>query len=239
MSGLLLNITIPVFNRYHLTQKTLLALRKTVPGIPFVVTVVDNGSAPDLRERLVNLHKDGLIDNLFLLPRNMGISCACNIGWRAVDAPYYMKLDNDMVVTTPHWLELIFRLWAHGKPVSIIGPIFEQAKLTRDPGTQHTPDGILGICQGNVPGGATIIPKTVSDIIGFWSEDYGLYGADDGDYGVRLGCAGVTQYCFDVHTCFEHLGSFDNSEYEDTELNKSEEHAGCSRMNLAAWACFC
>ena len=225
MSGPILNITIPVFNRYHLTQKTLLALRKTAPGIPFVVTVVDNGSAPDLRERLVNLHSDGLIDNLFLLPRNMGISCACNIGWRAVDAPYYMKLDNDMVATTPHWLDHVFRLWAHGEPVSIIGPIFEQQKLTADPGTQHTPDGILGICQGNVPGGATIIPKSVSDIIGYWSEDYGLYGADDGDYGARLECAGVTQYCYDVHDCFEHCGSFDNSEYEDTELNKSAEHA--------------
>ena len=31
----------------------------------------------------------------------MGISCACNIGWRAVDAPYYMKLDNDMAALTP------------------------------------------------------------------------------------------------------------------------------------------
>ena len=225
MSGPILNITIPVFNRYHLTQKTLLALRKTAPGIPFVVTVVDNGSAPDLRERLVNLHSDGLIDNLFLLPRNMGISCACNIGWRAVDAPYYMKLDNDMVATTPLWLDHVFRLWAHGEPVSIIGPTFEQKKLTADPGTQQTPDGILGICRGNVPGGATIIPKSVSDNIGYWSEDYGLYGADDGDYGARLECAGVIQYCYNVHDCFEHCGSFDNSEYEDTELNKSEEHA--------------
>ena len=51
------------------------------------------------------------------------------------------------------------------------------------------------------------------------------YGADDGDYGARLECAGVIQYCYDVHDCFEHCGSFDNSEYEDTELNKSEEHA--------------
>ena len=193
MSGPILNITIPVFNRYHLTQKTLLALRKTAPGIPFVVTVVDNGSAPDLRERLVNLRSDGLIDNLFLLPRNMGISCACNIGWRAVDAPYYMKLDNDMVATTPRWLDHVFRLWAHGEPLSIIGPIFEQEKLTGHPGTLHTPEGILGICQGNVPGGATIIPKSVSDIIGYWSEDYGLYGADDGAHRACRLCPSVGQ----------------------------------------------
>ena len=224
MSGSLLNITIPVFNRYHLTQKTLLALRKTAPGISFAITVVDNGSEPALRERLVEFRTSGLIDNLFLLPRNMGVSCACNIGWRAVDAQYYMKLDNDMVATTPHWLENIFRLWAHGNPLSIVGPIFEEQKLTGDPGTLHTSDGILGICHGNVPGGATIIPKSVSDTIGYWSEDYGLYGADDGDYGARLECAGIPQYCYDVGHFFEHCGCFDNSEYEDTELNKSREH---------------
>ena len=28
-----------------------------------------------------------------------------------------------------------------------------------------------------------------------------------------------------MHDCFEHCGSFDNSEYEETELNKGEEHA--------------
>lgn len=225
MDGPLVNITIPVFNRYDLTQKTLLALKKTTPGIPFVVTVVDNGSEPALRQRLVALAADGIIDNLFLLPRNMGISCACNIGWRAVDAPYYMKLDNDMAALTPHWLENLFRLWAHGDPMSIIGPVFDEAKLTGNPDTLRTPDGILGVCTGNVPGGATVIPREVSHLMGYWSEDYGLYGADDGDYGARLACAGISQYCYDVRGYFEHCGCFDNSEYEETELDKKKEHS--------------
>ena len=88
MNPPVLNITIPVLNRFHLTQKTILALRKTVTSIPFTVTVVDNGSETALRERLVELRTHGLIDNLFLLPCNMGISCACNIGWKAVDSPF-------------------------------------------------------------------------------------------------------------------------------------------------------
>ena len=100
MSSPLINITIPVFNRFHLTQKTIIALHKTAKNIPFVVTVVDNGSEQCLRNRLIEFKESGLIDNLFLLPRNMGISCACNIGWRAVDAPYYIKLDNDMITTS-------------------------------------------------------------------------------------------------------------------------------------------
>ena len=225
MSGPLLNITIPVFNRYHLTQKTLLALRKTAPGIPFVVTVVDNGSTPDLRERLVELHSDGIIDNLFLLPCNMGISCACNIGWRAVDAPYYMKLDNDMAAITPHWLMKLLRLWAHGDPISTIGPTFTKSQMEMNPGTIYSDDGLLGICASNLMGSAIIVPKVVSDMLGYWSEDYGLYGAEDGDYGVRMNCAGLPQYYYDANDYFVNGGKYDNSEYEDTELHKGKEHA--------------
>jgi GT2 family glycosyltransferase len=83
-----LNITIPVFNRFHLTQKTLLSLRRSAQTVPFVITVVDNGSKPELVQRLCEFHASGIIDNLYLLPRNMGIAAAANIGWEQVSAPF-------------------------------------------------------------------------------------------------------------------------------------------------------
>ncbi len=221
----ILNITIPVFNRFHITQKTILALHKTVKFIPFTVTVVDNGSEPALRERLIELREHGLINNLFLLPCNMGISCACNIGWQAVDTPYYMKLDNDIVFSTPDWLEKLFRLWSHGLPMSTLGPALDPKQLTQNPGTIESPDGILGICTKNLPGGAIIIPKAVSDILGYWNEDYGLYGAEDGDYGARMNCAGFSQYYYDDRDFFVHHNTYGNTEYEGTGLDKDKEHA--------------
>jgi len=225
MSSPLVNITIPVFNRFQLTQKTILALHKSTREIPFVVTVVDNGSDAALRNRLVEFKEGGLIDNLFLLPRNMGISCACNIGWRAVDAPFYMKLDNDMMARTPHWLKRLLQLWSHGKPHSTLGPTFNKNDMTKNRGTIMSPDGMLGICTGNLMGSAIIIPKTISDTLGYWNEDYGLYGADDGDYGARMGCAGFPQYYFDATHFFLNGGKYDNSEYEGTELDKGKEHS--------------
>lgn len=225
MSTPLVNITIPVFNRFELTQKTILALHKTTKILPFVVTVVDNGSEQKLRNRLIEFKKSGFIDNLFLLPRNMGISCACNIGWRAVDAPYYMKLDNDMAARSPHWLKRLFRLWSHGKPLSTLGPTFTQSDMTKNPGTIVSNDGKLGICTSNLMGSAIVIPKAVSDILGYWNEDYGLYGAEDGDYGARMVCAGLPQYYYDANQFFINGGKYDNSEYETTELDKSKEHA--------------
>jgi glycosyltransferase involved in cell wall biosynthesis len=224
MNTPILNITIPVFNRFHLTQKTILALHKTSKKIPFAVTVVDNGSEQELRERLIEFKQSGLIDNLFLLPRNMGISCACNIGWRAVDAPYYMKLDNDIAAKTPDWLERLLRLWSHGQPLSTLGPTFDKKDLTKNPGTITSDDGLLGVCTTNLMGSAIIIPKDLSDILGYWNEDYGLYGADDGDYGARMVCAGLPQYYYDANDFFVNGGKYDNSEYVGTELDKGREH---------------
>ena len=187
--------------------------------------MVDNGSEQCLRNRLIEFKESGFIDILFLLPRNMGISCACNIGWRAVDAPYYIKLDNDMATRSPLWLKDLLQLWSHGKPMPMIGPTFTQSDLTKYPGTIVSDDGILGICTSNLMGSAIVIPKTVSDILGYWSEDYGLYGADDGDYGSRMVCAGLPQYYYDASHFFINGGKYDNSEYEGTELNKRKEHS--------------
>ena len=82
----LTNITVPVFNRYDETLTTLVALRARTQS-PFILTVVDNGSEAELRKELLRLREEKVIDRLFLLDKNYGVSCACNLGWRSVDAP--------------------------------------------------------------------------------------------------------------------------------------------------------
>lgn len=218
------NITIPVFNRFVLTQKTILALRKSLRTVPFSVTVVDNGSEPPLVERLREFHQTGLIDKLFLLPRNMGISCACNIGWSMTDAPYYMKLDNDILIQDPAWLEKLFKLWRHGKPLSTLGPAWSKEQQLANEGALHTPDGDLGICVTNLQGSALLIPKVVSDILGYWSEDYGLYGAEDGDYGLRMNCAAFPQYYYLSQGLIRDLGVEEKPEDRDYVLDRQGEH---------------
>ena len=50
----IVNVTMPVFNRYEVTQAAILALRKTAQEIPFCLTVVDNGSDAPLVRRLID-----------------------------------------------------------------------------------------------------------------------------------------------------------------------------------------
>ncbi|MCL1939424.1 MAG: glycosyltransferase [Desulfovibrionaceae bacterium] len=217
-----LNITMPVFNRYELTQAALLALRKCSQDIPFTVTVVDNGSDADLVKKLIEFKEGGVIDKLFLLEKNMGISCAANIGWEMTDAPVYMKLDNDIVIKDRNFFSKIFKLWSHGDPFSTLGGAARQM-LLHNPGALHTQDGVLGLCASTLAGQAIFIPKQVSDILGFWSEDYGLYGAEDGDYGLRMNFVGFKQYYYCSDNLLIDLGSDLASTYTARGFDKLTE----------------
>ena len=220
-----INITIPVFNRLEKTQLTLLALRKSSQRIPFSVTVVNNGSDAELSKLLVQFASDGIIDHLYVLKKNMGIACAANIGWQMLDAPFYMKLDNDVVIADKNWSSKIFALWKHGNPFSTIGGANNYAMLSRYEEPLQTDDGPLGTCHTNLPGHAILIPKSISDILGRWNEDYGLYGAEDGDYGLRMNIAGLKQYYYNAEPLLTHIGLGDESEYLSRNVHKADEHS--------------
>lgn len=91
-----INITIPTYNRGELILKVLPFLKKNTT-IPHKIVVVDNGSNKTV-DMLKSFHTEGIIDNLYLLEKNYGISCAVNIGWKIIPASLYMKLDSDMLV---------------------------------------------------------------------------------------------------------------------------------------------
>ena len=65
------------------------------------------------------------------------------------------------------WLPGLLALWRHGRPQSNLGGAFNLDMLRRHPGATATPEGMLGVCPGNLPGGAVLIPKAVSDELGF------------------------------------------------------------------------
>lgn len=194
-SSMIINFTMPVFNRYEATQMALLALHKSRRDIPFTITVVDNGSEKRLVERLRELHQAGIIDKLFLLERNMGIACACNIGWEmSASADFYCKIDNDTMPVRPDWIPELFRVWRHGAALSNLGYSLSDNSLQKS--VLQTPDGSLGVCESTLPGTGIFIPKAVSDILGYWNEEYGRYGSEDGDYGMRMLFTGFPQYCY-------------------------------------------
>ena len=139
------------------------------------------GSAPEatVENGVLRLRDEGVIDNLFLLPRNMGVACAANVGWELVPAPLYMKLDNDTAMVRRHWLRDLLALWSHGQPVSNLGGAFNREILHKTPGCQQTPHGELGLCVGNLPGQAVLVPQAVSEKLAGYAASVQLPGSED------------------------------------------------------------
>ena len=221
-----INFTMPVFNRFSATQKALLGLYKTDKSIPYSITVVDNGSESALVKRLLEFYHAGIIDKLFLLPRNMGIACASNIGWEMTPADVYCKIDNDTTPTRKDWTLRLFKMWENGDALSNLGYASSREQLLKNPGAIDTPYGVMGGCSVNLGGTGIFIPRNISNIIGFWNEEYGLYGAEDGDYGVRMQCLNFKQYYYLGEQYIRYdLDDVDEAKYIEHGLCKSAEFA--------------
>lgn len=215
---MLLNITIPVFNRPELTRRTIEAVRKNTKHL-HTLTAVDNGSEPETQDLLRELKKHGQLDYLFRLERNYGVAVAANVGWRLIQAPIYMKLDNDVVIHNPKWLDIVLLHMKKAPRDAVWGA--DLNNQMRNKSFVPRPNGLIGSTIAHVSGGAILIPKGVSDIAGYWCEDYGLYGCEDGDYGEKLKSLKIDQYYFDHTPFMEHLGHDSDSMKTDFGLDKS------------------
>ena len=223
-----LNVTVPVFNHAELAQRTLVSLRKTSQEIPFYITVVDNGSDARLTARLRAFRQSGIIDNLFLLPRNMGEACAANIGWQLVDTPIYMKLASGMIITEPHWLTRLLRFWRNGLPVSTLGCVRNLKACLENPGDMDTRDGSPSAPVDGALGRAVLIPREVSDVLGRWNEDYCPSSVAEEDFNARMACAGFPRYCYEEARFFRDMPVSGNSR-EDAS---PEEKGGTDLLSV-------
>lgn len=216
----LTSIVMPVFNRRRETLAAIESVRRNTPREHHILTVVDNGSDADLRWDLLALHASGDIDNLLVLDRNYGVSCACNVGWMHVDAPFFVKLDNDMRVLSPTWLESVYGMWGRDRYSSIFGPGW---RLARTQGRMESEHGTFWKLPISLSGQAFFVGARVRDRIGRFSEDYGLYGEEDADYCLRCHHAGIRKHTFEAAPLLENMGT-DNSVYAEKDISKKELH---------------
>ncbi len=212
MSALpLINITMPVFNRPELTRQAIEAVRKNTLQ-KHILTVVDNGSESETQNMLLSMKEQGKIDFLFRLEQNYGVAVASNVGWRMVKAPLYMKLDNDIIINSPDWYSQVYACMERINLQAAWAADF--GNILNNPQYVKKREEFYGETHNTLAGAAILIPKTLSDIIGYWCEDYGLYGCEDGDYGVRLRNFGFSQYYYDHSQLMRHMGH-DNEEMKE------------------------
>lgn len=179
------HICMITYNRLEFTRQSLAALFRYT-DFPYLLTVVDNGSNDGTVEYLQFLYQRNLIKNLILFGMNVGVAKAANVGWVCEQkADYYIKIDNDLVVQGP-WLAAM---------VDVVDAIHKVGAVAYNVEPFSYPLSIINGCNtrlketGNLGGACILIPKTVHEKLGFWCEDYGLYGEEDADYCRRIQCA--------------------------------------------------
>lgn len=189
-TGKFVNIVMVTYNRLEFTKQSIDSILKHTQ-YPYVLTVVDNNSSDGTKEYLSGLKSEGKIKNLVLLEENVGVAKAANLGWfLEPDAEYFMKLDNDIVIQKDNWLSDMIDVIDSVKILGAVGYNFEPVsyKLVDYLGGHK----IRPKKNGNLGGACILVPKRTVEKIGYWCEDYGLYGEEDADYCHRIKMALMT-----------------------------------------------
>ena len=221
-----MNIGMITFNRLEFTKQAIEAVARFTNS-PYVLTVVDNCSQDGTQDYLKELKRRGVIKNLVLLTENIGVARASNLAWQQEpQAGYYLKLDNDIVVQKPDWLTRMVQMVEAVPELAALAYNFEPVSYPLETvhGCQIRPkrDASLG-------GACYLIPKRAHEALGYWCEDYGLYGEEDHDHSVRLRLAGfLNAYMEDedigIHLPGGKAGKIDPVSHQTEDAREQQLH---------------
>jgi GT2 family glycosyltransferase len=185
----LVNIVVTTFNRISSTVRCLESIKKFTDH-PYKLTVVDNGSNDETPNYLKSLKRKKVIDNLFLLKNNMGVSVACNIGINSAGTPFSLKMDNDNLIKKSDWLG---RLVAKAKADESIGLVAYNVY-------NDNKKGEVDRCGGSI----LLIPGRTRTAVGNFCEEYSPYGEEDSDFSLRVKLSGLKNYYLAPDQSVEH-----------------------------------
>lgn len=198
------NIGILSYNRLNYTTQCIEAIHSTKGQYPFKITVVEQGSTDGSAEYLKELKRQGLIDNICLNPKNVGVAKGANTCWtKEPDAAFFLKLDNDMVAKKVGWLDdMVDAMDSCHKQIATLGYNVEP---TSYPINYEINNHKLRVKQGNVGGACLLIPARTEELIGYFCEEYQLYGEEDANYHIRLAIRGFVNAYMEDEDAFFHL----------------------------------
>ena len=213
------NICMVTFNRLEFTKSAIASILEFT-CYPHVITVVDNGSTDGTVEYLRAIKQEGIITNLVLLEENVGVAKASNLAWsQEPEAKYYLKYDNDIVIQKPDWLSQMVDVIDHLPELGAIAYNFEPKSYEVQRVNGYS---IRTKKSGNLNGACILIPNRTERILGYWCEDYGLYGEEDADYGERIILAGLKNVYMEDEAIGVHLPAGRAAHIEATTFKASD-----------------
>ncbi|KHK02237.1 glycosyltransferase [Desulfovibrio sp. TomC] len=182
------HIAVVTYNRLPSTIRCLETIRERTRAA-YRLTVVDNASRDDTRDYLLHLRRKGVIDDLYLFDRNMGVACGYNFALSVSREPFFVRLDNDILIEDPAWADVLMQALTRCPQIGSVG--FHIWPGTPEECDPRGGDGVTFVQRSFTSGACSMSRREVHEQLGFWCEDYGIYGEEDSDFGLRLGLAGL------------------------------------------------
>lgn len=223
------------YNRLNLTKIMIEDLYKSVDR-EFNFVIIDNGSSDGTVEYLKTLSdSDKIKYHIDLLSNNKGIAIGRNLGLKKadeLDTKWYCTVDND-VKMPEGWLDECINILSSNKNFGSVGVNMEDKPykiITKNGFTfQEKPQGNLGTA-------CMVFPKHLHKMIGFFNTEYGPYGEEDADFGVRTRVLGFKiGYIERMGT---HFGSGENDvgKYREFKTKQHNDNFPAFRQNCILYS---
>ncbi len=221
------------YNRLDLTKETVRGLLSGNAGRDFNLVIVDNGSEDGTIQYLQEIDGTNNISVKYL-PKNKGIAVGRNIALKMADdlgTQWYCTIDND-VLLPDMWLHDCVSILEANKSFAAIGANFEDTDfpvVTKNGFTFQEKH------QGNLGTACMVFRKQLHQMIGFFTTEYGLYGLEDSDYGMRCRVAGFKLGYLKERGTHLGIGEQDQGEYREFKTETHNNYLSKFNANCGAY----
>lgn len=225
------SIMIVTYNRLDLTKQTLHRLFENT-DYPFNLVFVDNGSQDGTVDYLYRFCGDkmseGGVFKGFTVQNNegnLGIAVGRNQALQLAEDEWLSTLDNDVLVPKG-WLTQSISILKVNPQYGMLGVNMENVSyMPIKRGAfewQEKPKGNLGTA-------CTVFNRSLHKMLGFFNTEYGLYGEEDADFGMRVRVLGLKMGYIKENG--KHIGDGENDKGAYREFKTAAHKANLKKFN--------
>jgi GT2 family glycosyltransferase len=228
----IITLMMVTYNRLNLTIKTIEGLLERT-NCDFNLVIIDNASTDGTIEYLKLLKPSGCIKNIYITynQENKGIAIGRNQALKAandLNTVWYSTIDNDVILPN-NWLSDCIGILRVNKSYGMIGVNLEkeQFPIIEVNGGYK----IQNKQRGNLGTACTVFNKSFHKMLGFFNTEYGLYGEEDADMGMRARAVGFKLGYLKENGIHLGEGEYDVGEYKDFKTRCHKDNLGKFNKN--------
>lgn len=229
------SVMLVTYNRLDLTKQTLESLFQNT-DYPFNLIIIDNASVDKTVDYLYERCGEEMVSNQYLKgfvihinESNLGIAVGRNQALKISQDDWLSTLDNDVLVPKG-WLTQCVEILRHNPKYGMLGINVEGVEY---PLVKHGDYEWQDKPKGNLGTACTVFSRSLHKMLGYFNTEYGLYGEEDADFGMRVRVLGLRLgYLKEVG---KHIGEGENDvgEYRtfktaSHQANLKKFHENCS-----------